>query len=69
MRRIAEISGGKVLQPEQIATLVQEFQQRLEANRPQQVERTTLWDRPLVLLAVLTAWLGSWIVRRRSGLV
>lgn len=69
MRRIAEISGGKVLEPKQVATIVQEFQQRLEANRPQQVKRTTLWDRPMVLLAVLSAWLGSWIVRRRSGLV
>jgi hypothetical protein len=69
MRRIAEISGGKVLEPEQVSTLVQDYQQRLETSRPQQVERTTVWDRPLVLLAVLSAWLGSWIFRRRSGLV
>ena len=69
MRRVAEISGGAVLQPNQVGDLCQRFRERLTANRQQQEIRTTLWDRPLVLLTVLSAWLCCWIVRRRSGLV
>jgi hypothetical protein len=69
MRRVAEVSGGLCLEPDQVGDLAQRFQQRLADGRQQKEMRSTLWDRPLVLLAVLSAWLCSWIVRRRSGLV
>jgi hypothetical protein len=69
MRRIAEISGGQPLAPEDVSELCDRFQERLAAGRQETVTRQTLWDRPLVLVVVLAAWLTTWIVRRRSGLV
>jgi hypothetical protein len=69
MRRVADISGGRCLRPEQVTDLAEQFRERLAEGRQQQEIRTTLWDRPLVLVTVLSAWLCCWIVRRRSGLV
>ncbi len=69
MRRVAEISGGTALQPDQVSNLPERFRQRLADGRQQQEIRTTMWDRPFVLVTVLSAWLCCWIVRRRSGLV
>jgi hypothetical protein len=69
MRRIADISGGEALVPGDVNDLCERFQERLSAGRQETVTRSTLWDRPLVLIVVLAAWLTSWIVRRRSGLV
>jgi hypothetical protein len=69
MRRISDISGGRCLRPDQVTNLAEQFRERLAESRQQQEVRTTLWDRPLVLVTVLSAWLCCWIVRRRSGLV
>jgi hypothetical protein len=69
MRRIADISGGEALSPEDVSGLCERFQERLSEGRQETVTRSTLWDRPLVLIIVLGAWLTTWIVRRRSGLV
>lgn len=69
MRRIAQLSGGAVIGPEDAAELVQKFQQRLEDNRPSKMTRTTMWDRPPVLMLILSGWIGTWIVRRRIGLI
>ncbi len=69
MRRIADISGGEPLSPDDVSGLCERFQERLSAGRQEIVTRSTLWDRPLVLVIVLSAWLTTWIVRRRSGLV
>jgi hypothetical protein len=69
MRRISDISGGRCLRPDQVTNLAEQFRERLAESRQQQEVRTTLWDRPLVLVSVLSAWLCCWIVRRRSGLV
>ncbi len=69
MKRIAMISGGEVLRLDQVGTVVDRFEQRLYQNRPPQILRTTIWDRPIVMLAILGAWITSWIVRRRSGAI
>jgi hypothetical protein len=69
MRRIADISGGEPLSPDDVSGLCERFQERLSEGRQETVTRSTLWDRPLVLVVVLSAWLTTWIVRRRSGLV
>ena len=69
MKRIAMISGGEALRLDQVGTVVDRFEQRLYQNRPPQTIRTTIWDRPIVMLAILGAWITSWIVRRRSGAI
>lgn len=69
MRRIAQISGGEALKLEQVSSIVDRFEQRLYENRPPQIVRTTLWDRPIVLLGILGIWMTSWIIRRRSGAI
>ncbi len=69
MRRIAAISGGDALRLDQVGTVVDRFEQRLYENRPPQIIRTTVWDRPVVMLAILGAWITSWVVRRRNGAI
>jgi len=69
MKRIATISGGEVLRLDQVKTVVDRFEQRLYENRPPQIIRTTIWDRPIVMLTILGAWITSWIVRRRNGAI
>jgi hypothetical protein len=67
MRRIATISGGESLRLDQVSSVVDRFEQRLLEKRPPQIIRTTVWDRPLVMLSILGVWVTSWIIRRRSG--
>ena len=69
MKRIAMISGGEALRLDQVGTIVDRFEQRLYQNRPPQIIRTTIWDRPIVMFAILGAWITSWIVRRRNGAI
>lgn len=69
MKRIATISGGESLRLDQVGTVVDRFEQKLYENRPPQIIRTTIWDRPIVMLAILGAWITSWIVRRRNGAI
>ena len=69
MKHIAMISGGEALRLDQVGTIVDRFEQRLYQNRPPQIIRTTIWDRPIVMFAILGAWITSWIVRRRNGAI
>lgn len=69
MRRIAQLSGGEVIDPDDVPRLVEKFTRRLEENRPTKMVRTTMWDRPPVLMLILSGWIGTWIVRRRIGLI
>jgi hypothetical protein len=69
LKRLAQISGGKALEPSEAATLAETFQKKLEAARPNKFTKSTLWDKPTILLLVLVTWITLWIVRRQSGLV
>lgn len=69
MRRVAQASGGTVLSADQVGGVVERFRQRLDERRPPQEIRTTMWDRPVVLITTMSAWLTAWIVRRRMGVV
>ncbi len=69
MRGIARESGGDVIPPDEIQTLVDRFEQRLKAGQNVRVRRTTLWDHPLIFLTILGGWMTTWFVRRRFGLV
>nr|WP_143548158.1 vWA domain-containing protein [Rhodopirellula sp. SM50] len=69
MRGIARQSGGEVIDPDKIESVVERYEQRLRSNQSDRVRRTTLWDHPLALISILGAWVATWIVRRRSGLI
>lgn len=69
MSQLARLSGGKVLEPEQVDELVSEFEERMRSQQSNDEIRTTMWDRPVVLLIILMGWIATWIVRRQSGLV
>lgn len=69
MRQVARLSGGEVLQPEDVPKLVERFVEQIRSQQKHEVTRTTMWDRPWVLLLVLGTWITSWVVRRRSGIV
>jgi hypothetical protein len=67
---IAEPSGGAVLDGDDIADqLVKSFDEQQAANRPEQVLRTTAWDRWWVAVALFGGWALAWSQRRRWGLV
>ena len=69
MRQVAKLSGGAVLSADDIPKLATDFEQRLKEQQRVEEIKTTLWDRPLVLLLILAGWTITWVVRRQSGLV
>lgn len=69
MGQIARLSGGEVLAPEQVSDLVRRFEERLKQTQKYRETRTTIWDRPFVLILILAGWVSTWIVRRQNGLV
>lgn len=69
MRQVARLSGGEILQPEDIPKLVARFAERLKQEQKREEVRTTMWDKPYVLLLILVGWIGTWIVRRQNGVV
>ncbi|MEX0677957.1 MAG: hypothetical protein WD063_12825 [Pirellulales bacterium] len=69
MARLAQASGGAVLDdasPQEVAARVDEH---LARWRPERVQSTTAWDRWWVLVGVFGVWSVAWGVRRRRGLV
>lgn len=67
---VAEPSGGAVLDGNDIADqLVKKFDEQQAANRPEQILRTTAWDRWWVLATLFGGWALAWSQRRRWGLV
>jgi hypothetical protein len=69
MSRIASDSGGAVLGAAPADEMATSFQEHQERSRPPRFERTTAWDRPWAILAVLSIWCLAWLVRRSGGLV
>ncbi|MCA9138492.1 MAG: hypothetical protein KDB00_17090 [Planctomycetales bacterium] len=69
LRQISERSGGKVVLPDQVATISKDFLDYLQTSRPEKSRRTPLWDRSWVLITILGGWTVCWIMRRQSGLV
>ncbi len=69
MQRIAELSGGEVVDQENPRAVVDSFQDHVRRNRPVQFRRTSAWDRWWVLAGVVVLWTVSWGCRRRTGLI
>jgi hypothetical protein len=69
MQRIADDSGGGVLRDNPATEVASAFKQHLNRTRPVQVEHAPAWDRWWILAGILAIWMGSWALRRASGLV
>lgn len=69
MERIADESGGGVLETPDTQTIAERFEQHLVRVRPERIRRTMAWDRWWVLVAALTFCATAWGFRRRWGLI
>ena len=69
MSQIARLSGGRTIEPDQVADLVRQLEQQIQQQQKHAELRTSMWDRPIVLIAILVGWISTWIIRRQSGLV
>jgi hypothetical protein len=69
MKRIAQESGGAVLEEADPRLLAQQFDLHLSRTRPERTAQTMAWDRWWVLLGAFAIWGTAWGLRRRSGLV
>jgi hypothetical protein len=69
MARIAQASGGAVLEGIQVNEVISQFREHLERGQPPRIRRLSAWDRWWVLLAVFGVWSAAWTVRRSGGLV
>ena len=69
MGRIAEVSGGEVLEQADAAEFAEQFDAHLARSRPPQFRRIAMWDRWWIMVALVGLWAATWIVRRRSGLI
>lgn len=69
MARIAEESGGAIVDPGNLDAIRSHFRNYLAASRPTQIRRTPAWDRWWALVGSFTLWMSSWGLRRMSGLI
>jgi hypothetical protein len=69
MARIARSTGGRELKSNDPGEIADSFLEQVDKIRPEQIRRTTAWDRWWVLASVLILWTITWSVRRSSGLV
>jgi hypothetical protein len=69
MARIAQDSGGAVLQGSDPREVLAQFVQHREQSRPVRVQRLAAWDRWWVLVTLFGLWGVSWLLRRSGGLV
>jgi hypothetical protein len=69
LARIAEESGGIVLDDADGGKLTKQFREHLAASRPVRFQETTVWDRWWVLAAVVGLWGAAWGLRRARGLI
>jgi hypothetical protein len=69
MARIAQESGGLVLDGFKTDDLLKQFQEHQAQGPSLHVRRITAWDRWWVLVAILGVWAAAWGLRRWNGLV
>jgi hypothetical protein len=69
MARIAEQSGGSVLDANGTTSLSDRFREHLARSRPEKVRRIPAWDRWWVLVGMIAVWGTAWSLRRSAGLV
>ncbi len=67
LRRVAEVSGGKYYEKEQIAGLVNDLQ--LIEKEKQRTKEISLWNHPLFLAIFVLCLSIEWAIRKRSQLL
>ncbi|MCP5535133.1 MAG: hypothetical protein H7A51_02740 [Akkermansiaceae bacterium] len=66
LETIAELSGGRVIEPGQSSSLASLFLTGDETR--EELRETTLWDHWLLLIILLAVLTAEWMVRRGAGL-
>jgi hypothetical protein len=66
LEETAAASGGKVVGPDQVASLLPLF--LTEKDRREEIRETPLWDNALVFLALAVVLTAEWWLRRNGGL-
>ena len=69
MKRIADVSGGQVLEQADAKSFSSQFEAHLKQSRPPKYRRIPMWDRWWILGSILLLWSCCWVVRRKSGLI
>ena len=66
LRRIAEATGGRVLEPDQVDPFVQELKKA--THQAEAFSAKCFWDNPYVYALILLLYAVEWFARRRVGL-
>lgn len=66
LRQIASETGGKYYRPDQAGSIARDLVYSPAGSTV--VKQNDLWDMPIVLLVLLLALGGEWVLRRRRGL-
>jgi hypothetical protein len=69
MARIAQSTGGAVLEGNNLGEIARHFAARLSSSQGQEVRRLSAWDRWWVLMGAFGLWGVTWMLRRQGGLV
>jgi hypothetical protein len=69
LEHICRVSGGRLIKPEEVKQLVEEFEKTEPAAEDVETKWNPLWDNPLYLILLLLPFTLEWFVRRRNGLL
>ncbi len=69
MARVSHLSGGDIVAPNDVVEWIEGLEKKRNSQRSIRELKTTVWDRPWVLVIILLGWMGSWFFRRQNGLV
>lgn len=69
MARIAEDSGGAVMESVSGRDIAGFYNAYVHKTQPERVRRLPAWDRWYVMIAVLGLWTSAWALRRAKGLI
>ncbi len=69
LSQMAEMTGGRLLRPDKLGSLLEELAERDQHVELERVSRRDLWNHPLLLLLIVGLLTGDWVLRKRAGLV
>ena len=69
LRALAELSGGKLVQPDELAGVISLFDRQRRHKRKGDLVWDPAWDAPWCALILLALFGAEWYLRRRQGLL